>query len=608
MRILRVSVENVGGIVDCDLTLPAGQLLAVAGANGTGKSKLLACLLFPWTRQLPPPRDPSGPTRLELDLEFSETELDVLQEWDSQAGWNQGRPPATVTMSVTHHVLSGTIITTAPPNLNTVIIFGQTAQVLKTCPSLDLLFLPAERRLLTPSQAGFDLAQLSDDVAVAQNAQGRSTVQNYGRLDDQEFENYAKALCVAGSLQSEDGGFGTDAPTRWEQFKESVDRLLHPKVLLPLTQQHPSNLRIRLTDGSTHAVHELSSGERQGLIILGRVFRAGEGHSLLAIDEPDAYLHPSLSARLMQALVPGLGDTGRLLVATHSPHILDSIPSDSIIRLAHDAPPQIVESESERLALYREAGFRASSLTQSDLLVVTEGEFDAQVLPKILPQLASASIRAAGGRSAVVRTISTLAVFDFPIIGIVDADVLASQPGSSVPEQLHTWPAADIEAVLLRSREFLECAIEGELVLPAFRSLPSLRAVCNQLLLDRHDEAVAEYAQRLLRKEMEVEWPSSKGDGGLDRLRLMEEQHVELSVEMIEGAISRAEEAWRLSLPEPWTMVRGKRILGPFTTKVTNFKNSDAFVFAVLARTPAVPDVLELQTVIEVARSKAAQA
>ena len=47
---------------------------------------------------------------------------------------------------------------------------------------------------------------------------------------------------------------------------------------------------------------DLSSGERQALIIISRVLRAGAGHSVVIIDEPDAYLHPNLSQRLIQAL------------------------------------------------------------------------------------------------------------------------------------------------------------------------------------------------------------------------------------------------------------------------------------------------------------------
>lgn len=73
----------------------------------------------------------------------------------------------------------------------------------------------------------------------------------------------------------------------------------------------------------------------------------------------------------------------------------------------------------------------------------------------------------------------------------------------------------------------------------------------------------------------------------------------------LEEAVTRAKVAWDQALPEPWSLVRGKRLLGPFTAKVSGFKTSDAFILAVLARNPAVQDVLGLTTVIEAARARA---
>ena len=71
-------------------------------------------------------------------------------------------------------------------------------------PSLNAVYLPAERRLLEPTQQGIDLNQLSEAMAFQKGAESRNAVSNYGRLDDQEFENFAKALCVAASLPEGD--------------------------------------------------------------------------------------------------------------------------------------------------------------------------------------------------------------------------------------------------------------------------------------------------------------------------------------------------------------------------------------------------------------------
>lgn len=388
--------------------------------------------------------------------------------------------------------------------------------------------------------------------------------------------------------------------SRWDAFKAAVDELLYPKTLLPLTLENSSHLRIGLPDGGSHPVPELSSGERQALIIVSRVFRAGEQQSFIVIDEPDAYLHPSLSTRLLKALRPGLGEHGKLLVATHSPAILDAISPSGIVRLSHTEPPQLVEDEADRIDMYRDAGFRASTLTQSDVLVVVEGDFDAAVVPQLLPSVAANSMQSAGGRIQVVTSVQALSKYNLPIVGVVDADVRAPEIPAQIRDRIHVWPAADIEGVLLQDAEFVTKAIEGKLMKPTCSSLEDTREVLEELLAYQRDVAVCEYAQRLLREKTAVRWSSPRGDKPLDRLRgVLNNGYVALNAELVENAISEAERAWMQHQPSPWRMVRGKYIIGEFVSKHTVMSNKDDFVTAVLARQPRVRAVSELGALIE---------
>lgn len=588
MDILGVETSNIGGLSDGNIEFPRRQVIAIAGPNGTGKSKLLACLLMPWTHSMPSPREPDRAATVSVTLKFNDAELDVLQAFDREIGGNQGRPPAQVKITSELKPLTG-LNMTIEPYLTTVMQFASRAELLKRQPSLNLVYLPAERRLLAPRRTEVDLSQLAVELGLSKLEEARGAA-SQGRLDDAEFESYAKALCVAAFLPSEDGVPDTAAAADWHSFKSSVDTILHPKALEPLSRQRPSELRIRLLDGSHHGVQDLSSGERQALVILSRVFRAGDGHSLIAIDEPDAYLHPALSARLLQSLLPGLGDEGKLFLATHSPSILDGLPPDAILQLSHDAPPRFVESESGRLSLYREAGFRVSALTQAELLVVTEGDFDAVVLTQLAPTLGAASFNAVGGRSQVLKTVTALSSYDLPILGVVDADVLADAPNN---ELVYVWPAADIEGVLLKDASFLASAIEGKLLRASHANLERLSEILEQLLVAKHDEAVAEYAQRLLRRDLGIKWPSPRGEDPLTRLRALADLWPAADHDKIEAAISEAEEKWQSALPTPWTMVRGKWIAGDFTSSTTEFKTTDGFFNAVLARRPTVRAVAD---------------
>lgn len=601
MRVLRVETKNVAGLVEGAIDLPDAQVTALAGANGTGKSKLLTCLLIPWTRTIPPARDPDVNVDVWVTVEFSDTEQAVLDEYAQESGWSDESPiPGRVVFHGWSKPLGGSGVTTET-HQNTLRNFHSTVGVLKRQPSLDLVFLPAERRLLPPHQTGVDMQQLSDDMAISKLAESRNTIQNYGRLDDSEFEAYATALCVQGYLTSENPEAGDLGPSRWDAFKEAVDELLYPKTLLPLTREHSTNLRIGLPGGGTHAVPDLSSGERQALIIISRVFRAGEQQSFIVIDEPDAYLHPSLSTRLLKALRPGLGDRGKMLVATHSPAILDAISPSGIVRLSHTKPPELVENETERINMYREAGFRASTLTQSDVLVVVEGDFDAMVIPQLLPSVTANSMQSAGGRVQVVTSVKALSGYDLPIVGVVDADVRATEVPAEVRDRIHVWPAADIEGVLLQDVDFLAKAFEGRFLKPATcPSVEAAREALRELLTAKRESALAEYAQRVLRQKTAVSWASPRGNDPLGRLRdVANGGHGVLDAQLIESAIAEAELAWADHQPEPWKMVRGKYIIDDFVSKYTVMRTKEDFITAVLARQPKVAAVQKLGTLLE---------
>jgi predicted ATPase len=597
--VIRVETENVAGLIDGALDLPLAQVTALAGANGTGKSKLLACLLVPWTRTVPSARDPELNVEVAVTVEFTGPERTVLDQYAEQAGWgHEADMPERMIFRGVNRPLGGVTLTTET-HQNTLANFSNNVSLLKRQPSLDLVFLPAERRLLPPNVAGVDLKQLSEDVAISKLAESRHAIQNFGRLDDSEFETYATALCVQGSLKSENPDFANPGSSRWDSFKDAVDELLYPKKLLPLTVEHSSNLRIGLPGGGSHPVHDLSSGERQALIIISRVFRAGEKQSFVVIDEPDAYLHPTLSTRLLKALRPGLGEHGRMLVATHSPAILDAISPSGIVRLSHSQPPQLVENEADRIDLYREAGFRASTLTQSDVLVMVEGDFDAAVIPHLLPSVAANSMQAAGGRAAVISSVKSLAGYELPIVGVVDADVRAPTIDDDVRHRIHVWPAADIEGVLLQDVDFLTKAWEGKLLKPTCPTVDTAQNVLRGLLASQHENAVAEYAQRLLREQTNIEWPTARGENALQRLRdVVDANLTSLNSEVVEAAITKAEEAWDQQQPTPWKMVRGKYIISEFVSKHTVVGSKDDFITTVLARNPNVAAVAELGQLI----------
>lgn len=87
-----------------------------------------------------------------------------------------------------------------------------------------------------------------------------------------------------------------------------------------------NRLRVRLLGDSAsvshHTLDELSAGEHQVLIILYLIARWAEHGSVVLIDEPDLYLHPSLINSLLarvEQLVKALD--GQLIITSHVPEV-----------------------------------------------------------------------------------------------------------------------------------------------------------------------------------------------------------------------------------------------------------------------------------------------
>lgn len=506
------------------------------------------------------------------------------------AGWGNAEVPEVAIARLTLKPTVG-LQRSAEPNITVLSNVFLMQEFLLKHTSLNVVYLPAERRLLPSGQATIDLNQLSEMFAWQKNAESsRSAVQNYGRLDDQEFEQFAKALCVAGTLPDEEGAEQPKTVSRiqWPEFVETVNGLIAPKRLLPLTRQHPDQLRIETASGQTHLVQELSSGERQALIIISRVLRAGAGHTLVLIDEPDAYLHPHLSQRLMQALQRGIGPSGQLIVATHSPAILDNLVPSAIVRLGHQEPPRLVADEAERVDLYRSAGFRASALTQLDLLLIVEGESDTVLLSLLFPELTRAAVRSAGGRPRVFREVEQLLPYALPVLGAVDRDLLAPDPPESIRPYVTVWPTADIEGLFLSDTAAIQAIIDLGLLKKEFQSAAVVKDILGGLLEGQKDNAVAEMAQRMLREAANLQWPTPRGESPITRLREATNAMALISSTEVEEAIGRAGAMWDTHQADLWTIVRGKAILPQFANRASEMRSGRALLEAIARARPAL--------------------
>ncbi len=112
-----------------------------------------------------------------------------------------------------------------------------------------------------------------------------------------------------------------DQETRQHVLKDANEFFTDKKVV----DSNGNGLLVQTKSGKTHSLKLLSSGERHLVFMLTRLINELRRGGIVLIDEPDLYLHVSLSAafvRHIENLV--IEQNGQLIIATHSPTVWKS--------------------------------------------------------------------------------------------------------------------------------------------------------------------------------------------------------------------------------------------------------------------------------------------
>lgn len=71
-------------------------------------------------------------------------------------------------------------------------------------------------------------------------------------------------------------------------------------------------------------------------------------NSIILIDEPELSLHPKWQERIIK-VYERIGKNNQIIIATHSPHILGSVPKENIIILSKNEEGYVVPKTGEEL-------------------------------------------------------------------------------------------------------------------------------------------------------------------------------------------------------------------------------------------------------------------
>ena len=102
------------------------------------------------------------------------------------------------------------------------------------------------------------------------------------------------------------------------------------------------------SQGEEFNINELSSGEKQLFLRTLSIKMLEPEDSIILIDEPELSLHPKWQQQIIK-VYQSIGKNNQIIVATHSPHILGSVPSENIIILSKNEENKIVPITGEEL-------------------------------------------------------------------------------------------------------------------------------------------------------------------------------------------------------------------------------------------------------------------
>jgi len=137
-------------------------------------------------------------------------------------------------------------------------------------------------------------------------------------LSQRWLATYTPTSDWKGQLEASLFNMKATLPDLYPEMMKNLNQFFTGKVIEE--DIHPGQRQqVRLANGDTHTLDELSSGEHQVLIMLFMVQRWLQPGGVVLIDEPDLHLHPSLVSPLLATLENIIQKKhGQLILTSHA--------------------------------------------------------------------------------------------------------------------------------------------------------------------------------------------------------------------------------------------------------------------------------------------------
>ncbi|NED94784.1 AAA family ATPase [Phytoactinopolyspora alkaliphila] len=459
MRITHFKITNYRGLrLAIASNLQEQPLSLVTGKNGTGKSLILEALTAAWSGNINLP-DFVGPyghsLSIEIGIEFDEREYASVDRWRS----DRDLPPV--------HRSSEHILEAVSTNRDSTGTYLQRDEMLETVqnelfsrghPFAAIDLLSARRQVSLTTSTSVDL-DLLDRTASAEQRRMMydQEIRWKSAMQMPDIGTYLMSLDYRDYVAARDG---LETGEEYQRLREIFHVATGKEISLPKydPETTQSSIRVTLPSGETHALEDLSNGEREMLGMLYYVSQLSAQGGVLLLDEPEKHLHPSLQLAVLRAMMT-VASRGQIIVVTHSPSLISASPSENvlIVRPAWES----AENQAQRVAdiddeseVLSDLGITRRDLFQANYLLVVEGPDDEKRLRMLCPgEIAGAEVVVAGGRDAVLRTADTLRSLEVgvPWICVIDRDFLPETAAGDISEdgRVFVWDARMLECVLI---------------------------------------------------------------------------------------------------------------------------------------------------------------